>query len=405
MNKLWRVAAYEYRRNVFKKSFILMLLSIPCFIAVGIGFGLFLESLQDNSQPVGYVDHAGVLDKARLSPEIKSRWAAEYSAQVTFIPFPTEVEARLALQANQIQACFILPANYMATRRVEVVYVQEPGENAWRQFWDMLQLHLLAEQPPEVAYRSASGTKFVVRSVDGMRQAPISGPTFGLLMPLFIAMAFVFMLMMSSGYTLSAVADEKENRTIEVLATSLSPLQLIGGKIVGIVAISLTLLFSWTMVVVCGVLIGRQAGVGWFNDLSLDWRTVLAVVTIAIPAYVLAVALMTAIGVMVPTTQEGQSVSGIFFILHFLPLYVSWAFLSNPHSALAILLSVLPFTSLMTVGMRNLFTIVPAWQVALSVVVQVLCAGGAIWLASRALRLGMLRYGQRLTFRRLLQPG
>jgi len=213
------------------------------------------------------------------------------------------------------------------------------------------------------------------------------------------------MFLMSSGYTLSAVADEKETRTMEVLITTISPLQLIGGKIMGIVAISLTLLFSWTMVVVCGALIGRQAGVAWFSDLSLDWRTIIAVVTIAIPAYVLAAALMTTIGVMVTTTQEGQSVSTIFFILHLLPFYVSWSFLSNPHNPLAILLSVLPFTALMTVGMRNLFTIVPAWQVAVSVVVQVTCAVGAIWLASRAFRLGMLRYGQRLDFRRLLQPG
>jgi len=405
MNKLWPVAAYEYRRNVFKKSFILMLLSVPFFIAFSIGLGFFIESRQDSSQPVGYVDHAGVLDETRLSPEVRSRWAAEYSEQVTFIPFPTEAEARAALQANRIQACFILPANYMTTRRVEVVYVKEPGENAWQQFWDLLQLHLLAERPPEIAYRSAAGTDFVVRSVDGKRQAPTGGPTFGLMMPLFIAAAFLFMFLMSSGYTLSAVADEKETRTMEVLITTISPLQLIGGKIMGIVAISLTLLFSWTMVVVCGALIGRQAGVAWFSDLSLDWRTIIAVVTIAIPAYVLAAALMTTIGVMVTTTQEGQSVSTIFFILHLLPFYVSWSFLSNPHNPLAILLSVLPFTALMTVGMRNLFTIVPAWQVAVSVVVQVTCAVGAIWLASRAFRLGMLRYGQRLDFRRLLQPG
>jgi len=79
MNKLWPVAAYEYRRNVFKKSFILMLLSVPFFIAFSIGLGFFLESRQDNSLPVGYVDHARVLDETRLSPEVRSRWAAEYS--------------------------------------------------------------------------------------------------------------------------------------------------------------------------------------------------------------------------------------------------------------------------------------------------------------------------------------
>jgi ABC-2 type transport system permease protein len=128
---------------------------------------------------------------------------------------------------------------------------------------------------------------------------------------------------------------------------------------------------------------------------------VIATLAIAVPSYVLAIALMTTIGVMVTTVQEGQSVSAVFFILHAIPFYASWIFISNPHSPLAILMSVLPFTSLMTVGMRNLFTIVPAWQVALSVVVQALCALAAIWLASRAFRMGLLRYGQRLSFRRL----
>jgi len=113
--------------------------------------------------------------------------------------------------------------------------------------------------------------------------------------------------------------------------------------------------------------------------------------------------LMTAICSMVSTTQEGQSLSGIFFVLHFLPLYVSIAYLNDPHNSLAVVLSLLPFTSLASVAMRNLFTVVPSWQVAVSVLVQILCAWGAIWLAGRAFRLGMLHYGKRLSFRRVLR--
>lgn len=416
MNRLWRhlplrcsvgrvlrVAAYEYRRNVFKRSFIFTLLSIPFFIAFSVGLGLFMESLRDSSQPVGYVDHASVLDETHVLPEIKARWAVEYDEPLTLIPFSTEVDGRAALEANRIQACFILPANYRDTRRLEVLYIKEPGGNAWRQFYDFLRASLLADQPPEIAYRAAAGADFVVRSVDGKRQTPTDAPTFGLLMPLFTAAALLFMLMISAGYTLSAVADEKENRTMEVLITTISPLQLIGGKIVGIVAISLTLLASWMMVVVAGVFAGKAAGIGWLNDLSMDWRSAIAVVAVGIPSYVLATALMTAIGAAVTTTQEGQSVSAIFFILHMAPFYVSLLFLSAPHSTVATLMSIAPFTSLMTIGMRNLFTVVPTWQVAVSVVVQTLCAAGAIWLASRAFRLGMLCYGQRLSLRRLLQ--
>lgn len=399
------VAAQEYRRNVFKKSFIFTLLSIPFFVALCVGLGLFMESLRDDPQPVAYVDHAGILDAALLSPEIRARWSSGGEDLLKFVPFSAEADARAALESHEIQACFILPADYASTRRLEVLYVDEPGGNAWRQFYDFVQASLLSGRPPDAGYRAAQGIHFVVRSLDGRRETPMGGPTFGLLMPLFIAAAFLFMLMMSSGYTMSAVAEEKENRTMEVLITTVSPLQLICGKIAGVVAISLTLLASWTAMGIIGILAGREAGVAWLGDLGMDWRTVLDVVVIGVPSYVLATALMTALGVTVDTTQEGQSASAIFFVLHLAPIYVSWSFLSAPHSTVATVMSLMPFTSLMTVGMRNLFTIVPAWQVATSAAVQMACALGAIWLAARAFRSGMLRYGQRPSLRRLLARG
>jgi ABC-2 type transport system permease protein len=403
MHKLWQVAVYEYRRNVFKKSFIFTLLSIPCLIAFSVLMGLFLESHRDNSQRVGVVDQAGVLNPALIAPEAQTSWAKEYDEPVSLVAFETDQAARSALDANEIQAYFILPKRYLLRRQVEVIYTQEPDDVAWRQFYDLLRASLLSGRPVEIVSRATGGTDFIVRSIDGKREVPAaSGPTFGLLMPLFIAITFLAMLLISSGYIMGAVTDEKENRTMEVLVTSISSIQLIGGKILGIVAISLTLLFTWTVMVILGIFISRQVGVGWFSDLSMDWRSVFAVVSIAIPAYVLATALMAAIGAMVPTTQESQSVGGIFFALHFAPLYISLSFLSNPNHPLAVLLSVMPFTSLMTVGVRNLFTIVPAWQVAVSAAMQVVCALAAIWVASRVFRSGMLHYGHRLNVWHLL---
>ncbi len=401
MKHLWRVAVYEYQRNVFKKSFVLLMISVPAFITFSIGLGVFLESLEDNPLPVGYVDHAGVFAESVLAPEISSTWVAELDEAVEFIAYPTEDEAAAALNEATIQAYYVLPSDYAETRRVEQVYIEKPGENAERQFYDFMQINLLSSQPPEIAYRTAAGTDVTVRSLDGRRIIPSGGPTFGLLMPLFITMAFLFMILMSSGYTMSAVAEEKENRTMEVLVTSISPTQLISGKILGIVAIGLTLLFTWTLEIIAGILVARQFGVGWFNNLSMDWHAILAILAIAIPAYALAIALMTAIGAMVTTTQEGQSVSGIFVALHLAPLYISWIFLNDPHGPLAVALSLLPFTALMTIGIRNLFTIVPAWQIIVSMAVQVVCTLGAFWLAGRSLRLGMLRYGQRLRWRSL----
>ena len=397
MNRLWRVALYEYKRNVFKKSFLLTLLSVPLMVIINVGLGFLMTSFQDNDLPVGYIDQADVF---RTAIPVHIFGQAE---PVEFIPFQTEDEARSSLEAKKIQAFYVLMPDYYETRHIELVYTKKPGDNAVKQWYDFLQINLLSDQPMEIASRIASGTDVTVRSLNGKRTVADSGPSFGNLMPIFINLAFLALLLMSSGYLTGAVVEEKENRTMEIVVTSISPMQLIGGKILGIVAIGLTLMVTWTLIVVPGIYAARQMGIGWFQYLGMDWSGILAMAAIAVPAYALVAALMTAIGTMVTTTQEGQSISSIFIILHMIPLYVGIAFLFNPNSPLAVILSLLPFTSLMTIAMRNIFFSVPPWQVAISVGVQTLSALGALWLASRAFRLGMLRYGQRLRWRRLFQ--
>jgi ABC-2 type transport system permease protein len=213
----------------------------------------------------------------------------------------------------------------------------------------------------------------------------------------FLSVAFVYLLMMSSGYLMQAVVDEKENRTMEVLITSLSPSQLIGGKVLGITAISFTQLAAWILIAALAVAIGGDVfGIEWLQNPSLEWRSILAVVAIAIPSYVLASALMAALGSTIAESQEGQQIGALFFLLFNAPLYALVVILEAPNSAPSLVLSLLPFTSLMTVGFRSLVSAMPLWQVAASAAIQGVCAVAALWVAGRAFRLGMLRYGQRL---------
>jgi ABC-2 type transport system permease protein len=224
-------------------------------------------------------------------------------------------------------------------------------------------------------------------------------------MPLLIGFAFVFLLLINSGYLMQAVVDEKESRTMEVLVTSASPTQLIGGKVLGVVAISFTQLAVWTITSILAVAVAHHLGIDWLQDLSLDLGTVLAAAGLAIPAYVMACALMAAAGAMIVSAHESQAAGTPFAVLHLAPLYLAWAIVMTPNALLPTILSFLPFTALLTVTLRNIFTAVPAWQVAAGIAVQAACAVGAIWLAGRAFRLGMLRYGRRLRLRELLREG
>jgi ABC-2 type transport system permease protein len=398
VRKLGRIAIHEYTRNVFKRSFLLTLLSVPLIIALNVAIGFYLESRDADDAPVGYVDRAGLLADPIPAPVSGS------GEPLQFLAFQAEEGARAALESGQIQAFLVIREGYPENRDATLFYLDEPGGGTIQQLYDFVQINLLADRPADVARRAALiGEGVTKRSLDGRREVPDNGPSFGIIMPMLIGFAFLFLFLMNAGYLMQAVVEEKENRTMEVLVTSVSPGQLIGGKVLGIVAVGLTQLATWVTVGVVAVVAASAAGIEWFQDASLDWDLILATVALAIPAYLCTAALMTAIGATTTSTQESQATGSIFFILHVVPLYLAWLIIDTPNAAIPTLLSFLPFTALLTVILRNIFASVPAWQVAIAVGLQLLYALAALWLASRAFRLGMLQYGQRLNWRKLLK--
>jgi ABC-2 type transport system permease protein len=397
MMKVWRVALHEYKRNVLKRSFILVLLSVPLMIGFNVVLGLVMDSLTTNTAPVGYVDQAGLfVDPIPLEGVPASR-------AVQFNAYSTEDEALAALEAERIQAYYVVAADYFETARIDLKYLEQPGENATSQFYDFVQVNLLRDEPPAVVRLATGDVSIDVRTADGSRYLPGGQIGLGSALPPLIGIAFAFLLIMSSGFIMQAVADEKENRTIEVLVTSVSPAGLIVGKVLGVVAISLTQMVAWGAFAVLGVVLAGRAGIESFQNLSIDWAPVLSTLAVGVPAYLTAAGMMVGIGATVASAQEGQSVGSIFFLLHMLPAYVAMVIVETPNAPLAVALTFAPFTALVTLGMRQVFTTVPLWQIAAAVAVQSAYAAGALWLAGRAFRLGMLRYGKRLSLRELVR--
>jgi len=111
--------------------------------------------------------------------------------------------------------------------------------------------------------------------------------------------------------------------------------------------------------------------------------------------------LMTALGATVTEVHEAQQATGLFVIPFVFPYWFAGAMLAHPNGPIAVGLSLFPPTALSTLSFRIAFAQVPNWQIAASATLTALCALGALWLAGRAFRLGMLRYGQRLALREL----
>jgi len=408
MSKLWLVAKYEYVRNVFKKSFIFATLSMPLILAFSIGLGWLIESMENDDAPVGYVDHAGFLADPIPGPK---RAASPNDPSVSdlapLIPFQTEEEARQALESEAIQAYYVVAADYHQTNRVELVYLEPPGGNVAQQFWDFMQINKISDLPPDLARRAVAGSNLIARWPD---DGPGGGREFSArtflnnLLPFFIGLGSLMLLFISSGYLTQAVATEKESRTMEIVITSVSPGQLIGGKVLGIIAMTLTQVTAWVAFAALAMFIGsRYLDIGVLQNLSVDPQIIVTMLALAAPTYVMIAALMAAVGATVAEGQDAQQVAGLFSLPVMAPVWLGVLIIENPNSPLAIGLSLFPLTALSTTAMRIMSVPIPLWQIAASVTLLVLSAGGAVWLAARIFRLGMLRYGKRPSWRELFQ--
>jgi ABC-2 type transport system permease protein len=241
-----------------------------------------------------------------------------------------------------------------------------------------------------------------VRAVEAQREFPASFLDAGRLVPVMAAAVFAFLVLTTSGYVTQVIVTEKENRTMEVMVTSVSPGQMMGGKIAGALGIAATQLSVWLAFLALAVWLGRgPLDIGWLQDLTLNWGDVAAVLVAAVPAYFCLAALMTLVGTTLVESQEAQQAGGLFMIPLFVPLWLIMPLAQNPGSPLALGLTFFPVTSVMTLAIRGLFTAIPAWQVAVAALVALGCGAALVWLTARAFRLGMLRYGKRLRLREL----
>ncbi len=411
MPKLGLVFLYEYKRHIFRKTFLLALLSMPLFILFAVGMGYLIDRMENDRRPIGYVDRAGLLANPTPAPPRGTRpMSAGQARLIPLISFESEEAARVALEAEELQAYYVIAADYSRTKRVNLVYVEPPDSDATRQFWDFMQINLLSDLPPDVARRAVADSNLIVRWPDdvpgGARE--FSQRTFlSTLAPLFGGLAFILLLFMASGYLMGAVAEEKENRTMEILVTSLSPGRLIGGKVLGIVAVVLTQLVVWVGFGVLAVWIGGHLlGITLLQDLRLDGSMLVRMSAIALPAFVMVAALMTALGATVTEVHEAQQATALFALPFMAPYWFAGLILNSLDGPLAVGLSLFPPTSLSTLSLRIAFAPIPNWQIAASAVLTACCGLISLWLAGRAFRLGMLRYGRRLTLRELVQrPG
>jgi ABC-2 type transport system permease protein len=315
-----------------------------------------------------------------------------------------------ALAADDIREFYHLPSGYPTQNVVERVI--GPGRSA--AFEDLqrrslqeqvlaqiLRSSLLAQQdlPADVAARLLRPVEVREETADGT--PPPAGFEAGFLLPYAFTFLFVMSIFITSGYLLQSVTEEKENRVVEILLSSVPPLPLMTGKIIGLGAAGLTQVVVWVGAALVALpLISEQ--VPFLQGLQINLVSlVLAMVYFAL-GYLAYGAIFAAIGALAPGTREAQQYSGFFGFFAVIPLIFASVFLADPGSPVVTALALFPLTA--PAAMLQVLALSPQpplLLVAGSLTSLGLFAALAAVAASRIFRATLLLYGVRPSLRRI----
>jgi len=387
MQMIWIIARYEYGRHIRRRSFLFTSIGLPLLLAALLGATVLLLIQTSGEERIGVVDLTGRFAQLDVP-------TADPRPGRPFVPFPSEESARQALSDGAIDAYVVIPPDYMANGMVRAVSPEQLSSLVEQRLRAVLRHGLLEIVPQQDRARLAEPMNLVLRTIDSGREVSADN---GLLffVPYLFALLFVITTFTTSGYLLQAIAEEKEDRVIELLATTVSPTQMMAGKIIGLSAVGLTQMLIW--IAFAAFVVGLTTGATWIADAHLSWSLLGLSLLYFLLGYLLIAASYATLGAAVTTPQEAQPLAAPISLLSVAPMVLLMVILAQPNGMIAVVLSLIPFSAPMTMLMRLPLADIPPWQIVVSLVELVLAVVGVMVLAARVMRRGMLRYGRRLS--------
>lgn len=403
MIKTLLVLRNEIIVTVTRRSFMLITLGVPVLSFLGFLIlstlnrstpdsvaGFFSAVSPPSQKSEGYIDKHGLIKTIPAS-----------IAEGAFVSFVDESAAKRALESGEIGAYYVIPVDYVESG--EVIYVRpdfnplsafdQAGQMQWVLKVNLLggneDLASLVDRPLQVEEISQAPTP--QRDQDN----PLT-----FFLPYAATLAFYVIILMSASYLLSSVTKEKENRVLEILMVSISPRQILIGKIIalGLVGLLQTILWLGTGYILLR-LGGRSFNLPQAFQLPLSfliWGLVFFILGYAVYA-----SLMASLGALVPNLREASQATFVVILPLIIPLMMIGVLIEAPDSRLATGLSLFPLTSPVVMMTRLATTQVPLWQLLLSAGLLAITVVLLMRTVSSMFRAQVLLSGQPFSLRRL----
>jgi len=399
MKKTLTILKHEFKQTLKRKFYIIATIALPLLLILGYGIYQGVQHWQEPSTPeainIGYVDLTGEFN--------------EYKSQgdITFISYPGEAEAKEDLLAREIEEYFVIPTDYLSSGLITRYTLDREPEvpvKTWLSMESFLLSNLLGgEVSPEVLERVK--TPLLLSSLrlnESGGEAPVQDEATRYLLPIVFGLLFMLGIIFTSGFMLQSVTEEKENRIIEVLLSSVSARQLLVGKVLGLGAAGLLQIAVWLVTVRVFADIA-SVDIAYLSDISVPASLLAWGIVYFILGYMMFATIYAGVGSMGRTAQEGQSLAGIMVMPAGFPIWLNYFILDNPEGIFSRVLTLFPLTAPVTSMMRLSSQSLPAWEIALSLAILVSFIALSLWIAAKVFRTFLLMYGQKAALREIVR--
>lgn len=398
MHNLSTVIRFEIVRTLKKKSYWVMALGFPVMMSAI--FAIIYFSNQSTNEA------AKNLEKQSFSIEVTDETHLVKPAILDAIKAKTITDKQQGVSdvtSGKVDSYIYYPSD-ISKHPVEV-YGQDVGifNNSRYDAVASMVLKESIQNSVDVNVRSVISNQ-ASTSVTTYRDGKEYDPIKQMIFPGLFLVLFYMLIAFSANQMLTSTIEEKENRVIEMILTTIEARTLVIGKIVSQVALSL--------LQGCIIVLPALAGYFLFHDklnlpfidlttLPVDIPRILTGALVFAVSFMFFTGILVLIGSSVPTAKEASQFLGVVMIAIFGPLYAVSLFISAPDAPLVRFLSLFPFTAPIPLLLRNAVGNLHPWELAVALPILVVSAALVLMLAVRVFRYGALEYSRKVSLREI----
>jgi len=413
MKNIILIAKREFFTQVKKKSFIILTLLTPLLIIVFGGVVSLMFQANETQMQISVIDKSGLF---------KDRLKSDQNIRYVFSSEETEKSLIKALETTEeMNGVMIIPKKeiHELENSIEVLTNKNLSNEARKNIAGNISEIIKAEKINALGISTAQiedlnkGVNLHVVNIlekEKKQDSFLVGVKSGLSM--FLMYCVFTFIMMYGIRVMRSVLEEKNNRVVEILISSVKPFELMMGKILGVTGVALVQFGVWVVMIFASVMTLGSSNVGIVSGVAevqmvlsalsqINYGLILFVFVIYfLLGYLFYSAMYAAIGSAVDNETETQQFTLFAILPMMLGFYGSITIMNNPDGPMSFWLSMIPFTSPIAMLARIPFD-VPVWELVLSIGILLVSTLGMVFIASKIYRVGILMYGNKVTLKEL----